>query len=123
MTGVCVLTDCFARTRLRRNGRSTCPAHATGKGSYGRCSCYKPGFTGKHSRAQRWCPPVRKSDAGRVRVLIVVNADWFFLSHRLPLALGAKRAGAEVIVVTGDTGRSADVRAAGFEFVALPITR
>ena len=26
------------------------------------------------------------------RVLIVVNVDWFFLSHRLPVALGALQA-------------------------------
>lgn len=38
----------------------------------------------------------------RVRLLIVVNAAWFFLSHRLPLALAAQDAGYDVHVAAGD---------------------
>src|SRR5438067_13790056 len=59
----------------------------------------------------------------KTRVLFVVNADWFFLSHRLPLAIAARNAGAEVIVVAGDTGKSGAIRDQGFEFVNLPISR
>jgi glycosyltransferase involved in cell wall biosynthesis len=36
----------------------------------------------------------------RLRLLIVVNVDWFFCSHRLPVALEAKRCGFEVHVAT-----------------------
>ncbi len=57
------------------------------------------------------------------RVLFVVNADWFFLSHRLPLAIAARNAGVEVVVVAGDTGKSAAIRDQGLEFVSLPISR
>lgn len=37
------------------------------------------------------------------KLLYVVNVDWFFLSHRLPIALGARSAGYEVHVATGIT--------------------
>ncbi|HBS04628.1 MAG TPA: glycosyltransferase family 1 protein, partial [Leptospiraceae bacterium] len=35
------------------------------------------------------------------RLLIVVNVDWFFISHRLPIALEAQRQGFEVHVAMG----------------------
>jgi glycosyltransferase involved in cell wall biosynthesis len=54
---------------------------------------------------------------------MVVNRDAFFLSHRLPLARGARDAGFEVVVVTGESGSGPAIRAEGFEFVPLPITR
>ena len=38
-----------------------------------------------------------------LRLLFVVNVDWFFLSHRLPLAQAARDAGLEVFVVAADT--------------------
>jgi glycosyltransferase involved in cell wall biosynthesis len=63
------------------------------------------------------------ADGRRPRLLFVVNVDWFFLSHRLPLALGARDAGVEVMVAAGDTGRAGEIRAQGLEFVPLPITR
>jgi glycosyltransferase involved in cell wall biosynthesis len=37
------------------------------------------------------------------KLLFVVNVDWFFISHRLPIALGARSAGYEVHVATGLT--------------------
>ena len=37
------------------------------------------------------------------KLLFVVNVDWFFLSHRLPIALAAQSAGYEVHVATGLT--------------------
>lgn len=54
-------------------------------------------------------------------IFIVVNDDWFFLSHRLPIALAARQAGARIVVVARDTGRSAEIRGHGLDFVALPI--
>jgi glycosyltransferase involved in cell wall biosynthesis len=59
----------------------------------------------------------------RPRVLFVVNADWFFLSHRLPLALAARDAGAEVIVAAADTGRAAEIESAGIRFLPLQLSR
>lgn len=57
------------------------------------------------------------------RVMIVVNVDWFFLSHRLPVARAARDAGAEVTVVTADTGRGEQIRAEGFHYVPMPLSR
>lgn len=57
------------------------------------------------------------------RLLFVVNVDWFFLSHRLPVARAARAAGAEVVVAAADSGRAADIVAEGFRFVPLPFTR
>ncbi len=57
------------------------------------------------------------------RILFVVNQDWFFLSHRLPLARAAQGAGAEVVVVAGDSGKGAAIKAVGFEFLPMPISR
>ena len=34
------------------------------------------------------------------RILYVVTEDWYFLSHRLPMARAAKEAGYEVHVAT-----------------------
>jgi glycosyltransferase involved in cell wall biosynthesis len=39
------------------------------------------------------------------KLLFVVNVDWFFLSHRLPIALKAQQAGIEVHIATGITDR------------------
>ena len=58
-----------------------------------------------------------------MRLFIVVNVDWFFLSHRLPVALAAKNAGWDVTIVTADTGRLKDIEAAGLRAVNLPMSR
>ena len=39
------------------------------------------------------------------KLLFVVNVDWFFLSHRLPIALAAQKAGYEVHIATGITDK------------------
>src|SRR2546429_4882318 len=56
-------------------------------------------------------------------VVMVANRDSFFLSHRSPLARGARDAGMEVVVAAGDTGGGRAIQQAGFEFVPLPVTR
>lgn len=56
------------------------------------------------------------------KILIVVNSDWFFLSHRLPIALEAKRQGYEVHVSSRDTGRSPEIVSNGLIFHELPIS-
>ena len=57
------------------------------------------------------------------RVLIVVNVDWFFLSHRLPVALGALQAGYEVHVATTLTQSAAVLEADGFVVHPLAVDR
>ncbi len=63
------------------------------------------------------------SDEKKIRLLICVNVDWFFLSHRLPLALAAKESGYEVHIAAGDTGKSEEIKSYGLQFHALPISR
>jgi glycosyltransferase involved in cell wall biosynthesis len=58
--------------------------------------------------------------AATPHLLFVVNLDWFFLSHRLPLARAARDAGWRVTVAAADTGSAAAVVAEGLAFVALP---
>jgi glycosyltransferase involved in cell wall biosynthesis len=57
------------------------------------------------------------------KLFIVVNVDWFFLSHRLPIALAAKKNGYDVTIVSSDTGKSAEIRSYGLKFIEAPFTR
>ncbi|NLV52727.1 MAG: glycosyltransferase family 4 protein [Bacteroidales bacterium] len=55
------------------------------------------------------------------RLLLIVNEDRFFLSHRQEIALMAKKEGFDVTVVCKDTGRSDEVRNLGLSMIELPI--
>lgn len=57
------------------------------------------------------------------RIFIIVNVDWFFLSHRLPVALAAQKAGWDVTIVTADTGKLKDIEAKGLKVINLPMSR
>lgn len=57
------------------------------------------------------------------KLFIIVNVDWFFLSHRLPVALAAKKDGWDVTIVTADTGRLQDIEAEGLRTIDLPMSR
>ncbi|MBV7483642.1 glycosyltransferase family 4 protein [Bordetella sp. BOR01] len=57
------------------------------------------------------------------RLLFVVNNPAFFLSHRLPLALAAQRAGYEVHVATMDGDSVPQIAAHGLTHHAIPMTR
>lgn len=57
------------------------------------------------------------------KLFIVVNQDWFFLSHRLPIGVAAKEAGWDVTVVSEDTGASGKIVEAGLKAVNLPINK
>ena len=50
-----------------------------------------------------------------MKLLLIVNEDRFFLSHRKEIALAAQKAGWEVTVVCKDTGQRAEVEALGLE--------
>lgn len=49
-----------------------------------------------------------------MRLLIFVNVDWFFLSHRLPVGIGALNAGHEVHIATALTKEKIDLEKYGF---------
>ncbi len=57
------------------------------------------------------------------RILFIVNVDWFFLSHRLPIARAARDIGAEVVVAAGATDKAQAILDEGFRFLPLPISR
>jgi len=57
------------------------------------------------------------------RLVFVVNDAPFFLSHRLPLAVGAREAGYDVHVLTPDHPRAAEIAAAGLSFHPVPLLR
>ena len=60
---------------------------------------------GSPGRTTRWLP---------TRILYVVTEDWYFLSHRLPMARAAKAAGYEVHVATRLNNGKAAIEAEGF---------
>jgi len=57
------------------------------------------------------------------KLLIVVNVDWFFISHRLCIADQAKKEGWEVYVAAEDTGRSNEIINKGIKFIDCPFSR
>lgn len=57
------------------------------------------------------------------KLFIVVNVDWFFLSHRKDVALAAKEAGCDVTIVTADTGKLKDIETLGLKVINLPMSR
>jgi len=59
----------------------------------------------------------------RKRLLYVVTEDWYFLSHRLPMARAAAAAGYEVHVATRVDAAGDAIAAEGFRLHALPWRR
>ena len=57
------------------------------------------------------------------KIFIVVNVDWFFLSHRKDIALAAQKVGWDVTIVTADTGKLNDIEAIGLKTINLPMSR
>ena len=54
-------------------------------------------------------------------LLLIVNEDRFFLSHRKDIALAAKKEGWDVTIVCKDTGQRQEVEALGLKMTELPI--
>ena len=57
------------------------------------------------------------------RLVYIVNVDWFFISHRLPLALHALKNGWEVYLLTKDTGRKVDLENQRIKVFNVPFGR
>jgi glycosyltransferase involved in cell wall biosynthesis len=58
-----------------------------------------------------------------MKLLFIVNVDWFFISHRLPIALAAIEKGYEVHLACGITNRKAELEALGIIVYPLSISR
>lgn len=57
------------------------------------------------------------------RILYFVTEDWYFCSHRLPLAVAARNAGYDVTVVTRVRDHGETIRQAGLRLVPFEISR
>ncbi len=57
------------------------------------------------------------------KLLFVVNVPWFFISHRLPIALAAKLAGYDVHIATSAGPEMAQIRSKGLTVHEIPFTR
>lgn len=57
------------------------------------------------------------------KVLYIVNVDWFFISHRLPIAKDALEKGYEVHIACGLTGREAELKSSGLIVHPVPFAR
>jgi glycosyltransferase involved in cell wall biosynthesis len=58
-----------------------------------------------------------------LRLLYVVTEDWYFLSHRLPMARAARDAGFEIHVATRVTDGARAIEAEGFVLHPVPFAR
>lgn len=57
------------------------------------------------------------------RLIYLVTEDWFFVSHRLPLAVAAKEAGYDVVVATRSQKSTNTIRDAGLRVSHVPFKR
>src|SRR5690554_4309722 len=64
---------------------------------------------------------------GPVDVVFLVNTPEFFCSHRLPLAIAAKKAGLSVVIISGSGSGSSSAKTKilelGFTHYEVPIAR
>jgi len=58
-----------------------------------------------------------------MKILFVVNVDWFFISHRLPLAIEALKKGYEVHIACGITDKKEYLESFGLKIHPLNISR
>lgn len=55
------------------------------------------------------------------KLFIIVNVDWFFLSHRKEIAVSALNGGYDVTIVAKDTGKASVIKNLGLKFIDLPM--
>ncbi len=58
-----------------------------------------------------------------MKLLFVVTEDWYFVSHRLPLAVAAKAAGFDVAVATREGQQTEVIRNAGIRLIPFSLSR
>src|SRR5207302_1821684 len=59
----------------------------------------------------------------RPKLLFLVTEDWYFWSHRLPVARAARDAGSDIVVATRVQDHAERIRAEGFRLCPLPWRR
>lgn len=58
-----------------------------------------------------------------LKLIYVVTEDWYFVSHRLPLAESARAAGFDVAVATRERRHGDQIRRAGIRLIPLQLSR
>lgn len=58
-----------------------------------------------------------------MKLLFVVTEDWYFVSHRLPLAVAAQAAGFDVVVATREGRQTEVIRSEGIRLIPLNLSR
>lgn len=56
-------------------------------------------------------------------ILYIVNVDWFFISHRLPLAVRMKELGHNVFILAKDSGKRQEIESYGIKFINIDFER
>lgn len=57
------------------------------------------------------------------KIIFLVTEDWYFLSHRLPIALACQKEGYEVFIACKDTGQFNKIKEYGFKCFNLKVQR
>lgn len=58
-----------------------------------------------------------------MKIVYIVNVDWFFVSHRLPIALQAIKEGHDVYIVTKNTGKMGYLQSLGINVRPINLER
>ncbi len=61
--------------------------------------------------------------AKKKKILYLVTEDWYFCSHRLPLAVAAREAGYDVVVATRVQAHADEIRRTGARLIAIRMRR
>lgn len=69
--------------------------------------------------AASWIGKQPHAPRGRPKLIFLVTEDWYFWSHRLPIARAARDAGFEVVVAARERVHGDRIRDEGFRFEAL----
>src|SRR5882724_2742752 len=87
----------------------------------GRCAARICRSDTHHEQTAKWRMNLTRDL--RPRLLYVVSEDWYFLSHRLPMARAAKTAGFEVHVATNVVDGGSAISREGFIVHPVPFVR
>jgi len=68
-------------------------------------------------------PELARDGGAKPRVVYFVTEDWYFCSHRLPLAIAAREAGFDVTVITRVRKHGRAIQDAGLRLIPLELSR
>jgi len=58
-----------------------------------------------------------------IKILVLVNSDWFFLMHIFPIINSLKGNGVDIYILTSNSGKKKEIQDLGFYFENLIIDR